>query len=112
MDEPPDKDVLKAFELGTAQEASVAMGRLFAVTEAAYERRAQLEQALRSRVAIEQAKGVIAERHGLDLDEAFDLLRRAARTNRIKLHDLVASVKPGQETPAEVKALLTPEPDV
>lgn len=87
---------------GSADEAATAVGRLLAVTEAAYERRAQLEQALQSRVAIEQAKGVLAERYRLEPDEAFDLIRRAARSNRIKLHDLVRRIRPGQPTPEEL----------
>ncbi len=82
------------------------MGRLLAVTQAAYERRAQLEHALSSRIRIEQAKGILAERHGLDVDEAFEVIRRAARTNRMKLHELVAKVRPNAETPSEIRAQL------
>jgi len=87
-------------------ESSVAMERLLAVTEASYERRAQLQHALESRIAIEQAKGVIAERYGMDVDEAFDAIRRAARSNRMKLHDLVAQIRPGAKTPPELAAVL------
>ena len=87
-------------------ERDVALERLLAVTEASLERRAQLQRALTSRVAIEQAKGVIAERYTLDLDAAFELIRNAARRNRLKLHDLVARIKPGEETPREVAELL------
>ncbi len=87
---------------GTPEEAVIAVGRLLAVTEAGYERRAQLEQALQSRVAIEQAKGILAERYGLEVDEAFDVIRRAARSNRIKLQDLVRGIQPGQPTPGEL----------
>lgn len=90
----------------TESEATVALERLLAVTEASYERRAQLQTALESRVAIEQAKGILAERHRLELDEAFQLMRRAARSNRIKLRDLAARVRPGCETPPEIVALL------
>jgi hypothetical protein len=94
---------------GTPEEAATAVGRLLAVTEAAYERRAQLEQALQSRVAIEQAKGILAERYRLDPDVAFDVIRRAARSNRMKLHELVRRIRPGEPTPDE----LTPHlPDV
>ena len=92
---------------GSAEEAAAAISRLLAVTQATYERRAQLEHALQSRVAIEQAKGIVAERYGLDVEEAFQLIRRAARTNRMKLHDLVRSIRPGEETPAELAAVLT-----
>jgi hypothetical protein len=91
---------------GTADEAAIAVGRLLAVTEAAYERRAQLEQALQSRVAIEQAKGVLAERYGLELDDAFELIRKTARSNRMKLHDLVKHVKPGEPTPDVLESQL------
>ena len=105
-------DEQQQIEIGTPQEATAAVARMLSVTHAAYERRAQLEQALRSRVAIEQAKGILAERHGLDLDEAFDVLRSTARANRIKLHDLVRSIRPGEQTPPEVAATLGRRADV
>jgi hypothetical protein len=92
--------------LGTPEEATAAVGRLLSVTQAAYERRAQLEHALQSRVAIEQAKGIVAERFGVDIEEAFELIRRAARTNRMKLHDLVRLIRPGQETPPELASII------
>ena len=94
-------------EVGTVEEASAAVARLLAVTHATYERRAQLEHALKSRVAIEQAKGIIAERHRLELDEAFDLIRRASRSQRMKLHDFVAQIEPQQPTPPELEALIS-----
>ena len=56
------------------------------------ERTIQLQIALDSRVVIEQAKGIVAERHGIALSEAFDQLRQAARSRRAKLHDVAAEI--------------------
>lgn len=96
-------------EVGTLEDASAAVARLLSVTHASYERRAQLEHALESRITIEQAKGIVAERYGLDVDEAFQLIRRAARSNRMKLYDLVEAIRPGRETPPELAALISAE---
>jgi PAS domain S-box-containing protein len=49
---------------------------------------AQLQVALASRVLIEQAKGVLMERHGLDDQAAFTRLRRQARSSSRKLADV------------------------
>jgi AmiR/NasT family two-component response regulator len=70
------------------------------------ERVAQLQVALDSRVAIEQAKGVLMERFGLTPEAAFELLRRAARNNRQPLHRLAALVTAVRTTPPEIIRLL------
>ncbi|MEU3740264.1 ANTAR domain-containing protein [Streptomyces sp. NPDC032198] len=49
----------------------------------------QLQGALTSRVRIEQAKGMLAERWHTGVDDAFDALRRYARRERLVM-DLVA----------------------
>jgi transcriptional regulator with GAF, ATPase, and Fis domain len=52
----------------------------------------QLQTALDSRVAIEQAKGVLAEHAGLTMTAAFDTLRAYARANRTRLSDVAAAI--------------------
>jgi GAF domain-containing protein len=48
----------------------------------------QLQAALDSRIAVEQAKGAIAASLGIDVTEAFELMRRSARSARVPLTDL------------------------
>ena len=45
----------------------------------------QLQEALKSRVAIEQAKGITAQRHGVTIDQAYQLIRAHARNNNASL---------------------------
>ena len=52
----------------------------------------QLQRALNSRVIIEQAKGVLAERTQVNLDDAFNMLRSYARNNNRRLHDVATAV--------------------
>ncbi|KOG52437.1 transcriptional regulator [Streptomyces griseoflavus] len=57
--------------------------------------RAQLRAALSSRIVIEQAKGVLAERWNTDLDTAFDALRRHARAHQLPLTRMCQQVIDG-----------------
>jgi len=52
----------------------------------------QLQHALRSRIIIEQAKGVIAAREGISIDQAFTRLRQHARRHNAVLHDVARAV--------------------
>lgn len=54
--------------------------------------RSQLQNALNSRVVLEQAKGVIAQRAGLDMDQAFGVLRDFSRDSNQLLTDVAAAV--------------------
>ncbi|OXM44013.1 transcription antitermination regulator [Amycolatopsis thailandensis] len=55
----------------------------------------QLQGALNSRVVIEQAKGVLSERFGVSVGEAFRRLHAHARQRRLKLRDLASDVASG-----------------
>jgi transcriptional regulator with GAF, ATPase, and Fis domain len=55
----------------------------------------QLQHALNSRVLIEQAKGVFAERATVDMRESFEALRRYARSQGRALNDVAGSLIDG-----------------
>jgi GAF domain-containing protein len=63
----------------------------------------QLQGALHSRVAIEQAKGIIAERHGCDMDTAFRALRNHARRGGLRLSDVAHDVVAGTLRPEDLR---------
>jgi GAF domain-containing protein len=71
----------------------------------------QLQYALNSRIVIEQAKGVLAEHAGVDMDGAFAALRRYARDNNRRLVDTAAAVVAGTLPPETVCRPPTPRPD-
>ena len=58
----------------------------------------QLQSALNSRVVIEQAKGKLAERLGLDMDQAFNVLRDYARARNLRLSDLARAFIDGTQS--------------
>lgn len=82
--------------IGLLQERAIHSGEV--LTE-------QLQGALNSRIVIEQAKGLLAGLHGLDLDQAFTLLRGYARGHNRRLVDLAHAVI---SDPAAVPDLTTP----
>jgi AmiR/NasT family two-component response regulator len=55
----------------------------------------QLNHALNSRIVIEQAKGMVAERKGLDMEAAFATLRTHARNHNLRLVDVATDVISG-----------------
>ena len=59
----------------------------------------QLSAALTSRIVIEQAKGVISERAGIDLTEAFARLRGYARNANLPLTDVARAAVDGTLDP-------------
>ena len=56
----------------------------------------QLQTALNSRIYVEQAKGVLAERLGIPVDEAFSVVREHARTSQRQLIDVAIAVVEGE----------------
>lgn len=56
----------------------------------------QLQTALNSRVLIEQAKGMLAERHGISPEQAFTALRRYARSHSRRLTEQASQVLAGR----------------
>ena len=58
----------------------------------------QLEGALTSRVLIEQAKGVVAERNQIDVDQAFLDVRHFARNTNRRLTDVARGIVDGTYT--------------
>jgi transcriptional regulator with GAF, ATPase, and Fis domain len=69
---------------------------------------AQLQRALTSRVIIEQAKGILAERRQITVDQAFVLLRNHARADHLPLSELARDVAEGSSTASEL--LRGPDP--
>ena len=59
----------------------------------------QLTTALTSRVLIEQAKGVVFERAGVDMSEAFSRLRSYARNHNMRLTDVAQAAIDGALDP-------------
>ncbi len=64
----------------------------------------QLTAALDSRVVIEQAKGMVAERTGQDMTASFGTLRSHARNHNLRLSDLAAQVVAGAINPGSLEA--------
>jgi GAF domain-containing protein len=65
----------------------------------------QLQTALNSRVIIEQAKGKLAERLGLDMSQAFIVLRDHSRSSNRRLSDVALAFINGTETIADPRAV-------
>jgi AmiR/NasT family two-component response regulator len=106
MEETSEQRAVEALSVGSVEDAQAALHRLLNVAEASFERRAQLQHALDSRIVIEQAKGVLIERYGLPPDAAFELLRRAARRSRTKIHDLAREVVATRTSPPPIEEAL------
>jgi hypothetical protein len=96
-------------DLGRAMAGAATIGilRRRALTRGA-EATAHLQQSLTSRIAIEQAKGVLAERMQIHVDDAFAVLREYARSHNLLLSTVAHAVAQGDEldSPHRVGILL------
>jgi GAF domain-containing protein len=85
--EPADVRIAQALldvaTIGLLQERTIRRGELLAE---------QLQGALNSRVVIEQAKGALAQIHGVSVDEAFNLLRGYSRRQGRRLSEVAQAV--------------------
>ena len=71
----------------------------------------QLQEALSSRVRIEQAKGMLAERWGVRADQAFVALRQYARRRRLALDRAAGMVIEGAAADAELRREIDEGPE-
>lgn len=89
-----DKSLARALAdvatIGILQQRSVHQGRV--LTD-------QLQHALNSRVVVEQAKGILAERHNLSVTDAYERLRRHARDHNLKVSELAGRLVQGESLP-------------
>jgi GAF domain-containing protein len=65
----------------------------------------QLQVALNSRIMIEQAKGMLAERAGIAMEESFERLRTHARRSSRRLSDLAQDLIAGNLAPEVLRTL-------
>ena len=91
-DRMPEADVIVARAFADLAALSITQHRASAEAQRLNE---QLSAALTSRVVIEQAKGVISERVGIDLAEAFLRLRAYARDGNHRLTDVAQAAIDG-----------------
>ncbi len=87
--EMPPADLAAAQALADVATIAILQHR---ATEEAQVLNEQLNQALNTRVVIEQAKGMVAERLALDMEAAFWTLRNHARNHNLRLADVAQDV--------------------
>ncbi len=75
------------FSEAFASQAAVAVANADAYHQAR-ELSGHLEEALKSRDVIGQAKGIIMERERVTADQAFDMLRKVSQARNVKLREV------------------------
>jgi GAF domain-containing protein len=102
---PADLEVAQAF----ADVATIAILQHRATLEAQVLAQ-QLTHALNSRIILEQAKGMVAERLDLDMERSFATLRNHARRHNLRLIDIAQSVIDGTLDTAQLDASASHQP--
>jgi hypothetical protein len=87
------------------------MERLVVYADAQERKVSELQGALDSRVIIEQAIGILAERLDLATPDAFEVLRSAARNSRREVRAVAEEVRASRETPLAIGDVLPPDSD-
>jgi AmiR/NasT family two-component response regulator len=82
------------------------MQRLVVYADAQERKVSQLQAALDSRVVIEQAIGILAERFVLPFAEAFEVIRAAARSSRREVRAVAEELRASRETPLAITEIL------
>jgi GAF domain-containing protein len=77
--------------------ASIATGYLAHASAASQQQRTneQLQQALNTRLIVEQAKGVLATQRAITVDDAFQTIRKYARDNNVRIHQVSQEIVRG-----------------
>ncbi|WP_236794488.1 GAF and ANTAR domain-containing protein [Amycolatopsis sp. GM8] len=96
------EDTTVATALSTVVTAAILDRRALGAAEV---RTSQLQTALTTRIVIEQAKGVLAERHELNPEQAFELMRGFARRGRSRLTEVARAVIAHSPTVAPLLAV-------
>ena len=94
-----------------AAQMEAEMERLVVYADAQERKVSQLQAALDSRVVVEQAIGILAERFEVSFPDAFELLRSAARNSRREVRALAEELGTSRETPPEIAELLPSSDD-
>jgi AmiR/NasT family two-component response regulator len=85
---------------------AVEMDRLVVYADAQERKVSQLQSALDSRVVIEQAIGILAERFDLPFADAFEVLRASARNSRREVRAIAEELRASRQTPPEIADVL------
>lgn len=94
-----DQDIEVARSIASPAAVTLANGRAY---RQAKRLAAQLEEAMTSRVVIEQAKGILMVTRRCDPDQAFEMLREVSQRSNRKLRDVAGDLV-GQAAPARAR---------